>query len=99
MQVQSMQPGQVFVTAGGLDGSETDKAWFVTGDHQVGKLDQFSSNHEEADTRVWFHALKFEKSIIYSPDTDTFMIGLPLVDPGCHDVVVRVDTPAAKDRL
>ena len=58
-----------------------------------------------ADTRVWFHASQFRKAIIYSPDSDTFMIGLSLIEDANHsphphtEVVVRLDTPGAKERL
>ena len=36
--------------------------------------------------------------IIYSPDTDTFLIRLPLISQYRLLVVVRVDTLRAKDR-
>jgi hypothetical protein len=44
-------------------------------------ISHLSANHEEGDTRVWFHATKStaNRLIIYSPDTDTFFIGLPLI--------------------
>ena len=70
--------GQSFTTAGGFDGEKKDKAFTCT------KLETFEnislkSNHEEADSRVWFHALTCtgRNILIFSPDTDT---GLPFVD-------------------
>jgi hypothetical protein len=45
------------------------------------EISHLSADHEEGDTRVWFHASKLtaNRLIIYSPDTDTFFIGLPLI--------------------
>ena len=42
----------------------------------------FKSDHEEADTRVWFHVVKCEHRniLIFSPGTDAVHIGLPLAD-------------------
>ena len=49
----------------------------------------FKSDHEEADSRVWFHAVKCEHRniLIFSPDTDTVHIGLTLVDQRNHKEV------------
>ena len=77
MQVQPIQPGQTLVTAGGFEGELQDQSWSVKAGQAPCQLPFLKANHEEADTRVWFHASKFSRAIIYSPDTDTFMIGLP----------------------
>ena len=83
--------GQSFTTAGGFDGEKKDKAFTCT------KLETFEnislkSNHEEADSRVWFHALTCtgRNILIFSPDTDTVHVGLPFVDEYeyCHKNVV-----------
>lgn len=53
---------------------------------QLYKDENFTSNHEESDIRVWFHCLKtsYTKILVYSPDTDTYHIGLKvLVGPDC----------------
>ena len=55
---------------------------------------KFHADHEKGDTRVWFHAHHFNKVIIYRPDTDTFLIGLPLIS--CYGLSAIV---WAKDRL
>ena len=92
-----MDNRQTFVTAGGFDGSEADNAWFVNAS-EAGRHQHFKEDHEECDTRVWFYARHFKKAIICSPDTDTFLIGLPLISQHGLSIVVRVDTPGAKDR-
>ena len=93
-----MQPGQNFVTAGGFHDKMRGKAWSVAAGQQPQEASEFAGNHEEADTRVWFHASRFKKAIIYSPDTDTFMVGLPLVDQIELCAVVHVDMPGASER-
>ena len=53
----------------------------------------FKSDSEEADSRVWFHAVKCEHRniLIFSPDTDTVHIGLTLVDQrNDKDVVIQL---------
>lgn len=58
------------------------------------------SSHEEADSRVFFHASKVSSAIIYSPDTDVFMIGLPLLDRGLRtNIIIRLDTPQQPQQL
>ena len=50
-------------------------------DGEILELVAASGSHEEADTRVWLHATitPAETVIIYSPDTDVFFIGLPMM--------------------
>ncbi|CAC5405854.1 unnamed protein product [Mytilus coruscus] len=69
------------VTAGGYEDLYVDKA-LGAGDGDISEFSDFNSNHEEGDTRVWLHAIhsKSQRIIIYSPDTDTFFVGLPFID-------------------
>lgn len=99
MQVQALQPGQVFVVVGGLNGGDRDQAWCVEAGSPARREPLFEANHEEADTRVWFHALRFAKAIIYSPDTDTFMVGLPLIQKNDCKIAVRLDMPGSKEQI
>ncbi|KAJ8047412.1 hypothetical protein HOLleu_06401 [Holothuria leucospilota] len=68
------------VTSGGFDGDERDKT-FQFLDGTVSQHPLLTSNHEEGDSRVWFHAFHTEckNILIYSPDRDIFNIGLPLM--------------------
>lgn len=72
-----LKEGQRLVTAGGTDGELTDLAMVAT-KKEVTCDPVFTSNHEESDSRVWLHCLKSpcSKVLIYSPDTDTYHIGL-----------------------
>jgi hypothetical protein len=71
----------IVVTSGGFEGENKDKAFGSSPEKGIFVISHLSANHEEGDTRVWFHAFKStaNRLIIYSPDTDTFLIGLPLI--------------------
>ncbi|CAC5415614.1 unnamed protein product [Mytilus coruscus] len=81
--------------AGGFDDDRKDRAISIL-NGQVVDYDLASGNHEEADTRVWLHAsvTTADQVIIYSPDTDVFFIGLPLVPNLTKTVYVQLrDSP------
>ena len=60
--------GQSFTTTGGFDGEKKDKAFTCT-KLETFETISFKSNHEEADSRVWFHALTCtgRNILIFSP--------------------------------
>ena len=70
-----------FTIASGFDFEQRDKAFTCTHSEKYENV-PLKSDHEEADSRVCFHALKCEHRniLIFSPDTDTVHTGLPLVD-------------------
>lgn len=65
-----------------------NEAWAVTTTGKESIL-TLKSDAEEADTRVWLHALRSggTRKLICSPDTDVFHIGLPLIDSTVHVIV------------
>ena len=66
---------QEFLTSGGFDNEHKDKARYVSnGSANINTDISFSSNH---DTRIWLHATNAAATniLIYSPDTDTTMVG------------------------
>ncbi|CAC5371098.1 unnamed protein product [Mytilus coruscus] len=81
----------VIIDAGGFDDDRKDRAISIL-NGQVVDYDLASGNHEEADTRVWLHAsvTTANQVIIYSPDTDVFFIGLPLVPNLTKTVYVQL---------
>ena len=47
-----------------------------------------TSDAEESDTRVWLHVVHSAgtRKLLFSPDTDVYHIGLPLLNPYLYDV-------------
>ncbi|CAG2187243.1 unnamed protein product [Mytilus edulis] len=70
----------VFVTAGGFEGNNKDKAICVL-EGEIFEYSKANGNHEESDSRVWLHASASPclNILIYSPDTDVCFVGLPLI--------------------
>ena len=58
-------------------------------------------NAEEADTRLWLHAIKSErcKMLVFSPDTDTLFIGQGMVNVLTMDVVIQVGKGASDKKF
>ena len=98
---QYLKMGQTLITAGGYDGELQDQARGSTST-EICSYPQFSSNHEESDSRVWYHCLqsKFDRILIYSPDTDTYHVGLGILvgDGGVvkKDVIVQLSDKVDK---
>lgn len=75
--------GQSFILAGCFSGEQQDMAWEIENGRIPKPITSFQSNAQEADMRVWRHALQTpstcKRILIYSPDTDVYNIGLTLV--------------------
>ena len=73
---------QKLVIAGCLSGEGENNAWVIRSCEAIAEpLPQYQSNAEEADNRIWRHAIQSWATniLIYSPDTDVYNIGLDLV--------------------
>ena len=80
----SLQEGQQFFTSGGFYGTLFNKCMLTT-NSSTEIIESLQSNSEETDLRIWLHC-KYAygtKKLVYSPDTDIYHIGLPLIDNSC----------------
>mmetsp|Transcript_10366 Transcript_10366/g.16585 ORF Transcript_10366/g.16585 Transcript_10366/m.16585 type:complete len:1115 (+) Transcript_10366:282-3626(+) len=88
--------GQVLVVAGGiLDGSARRTSRSTeTGGVTHAYVTEYTCNHAEADTSTYLHALRcdHEKVVVYSNDTDAFVIGMLACD-AIQRGVVTASTP------
>ena len=85
-----LQKGRYFLTgqqrlvlAGCFSGLGDNNAWLLCADEvSIEHPDQYYSTAEEADIRIWRHAMQCQASniLIYSPDTDVYNIGLGLLN-------------------
>ena len=66
--------------------------WYVQGRNSPQPEPRFSSNAEEADTRVWLHVKNSTSSkiLVESCDTDVYHIGFPLECVHVKKVIIRI---------
>ena len=66
--------------------------WLVEGNSSPQPDPMFSCNAEEADTMLWLHAKQTQcnQILVLSPDTDVYMIGLPLQCTQDKDIIIQI---------
>ena len=90
-----LKKGQLIVLAGCFSGETQDDAYVITGECSTAEITQaYKSNAQEGDMHVWRHATQTRSKgiLIYSPDTDVYNIGLPLVQ-STRKYVVQINLP------
>ena len=87
-------PSQRFYTAGAFVEPLTNTSWFVEGSQDPQPDPEYTCNAEETDTMLWLHASKTncKTILILSPDTDVYMIGLPLNCMQDKNIIVQIST-------
>ena len=87
-----LRQGQRFVTAGGFDGDQQHKAFFVTSSSGPQSDESLYMNAEESDLRIWLHVMNSTgtKKLVLSPDTDIYHIGLPIVNGTDLECLIRL---------
>ena len=81
--------------------SDGERSLHIRRDHPTVTLSDLQANHEEADTRLLFHAKHASQPdsriIIHSPDTDVVVFGISFYDElGCKELWLRT---GSQDRL
>ena len=97
----SLPEDKVLVIAGCFTDSSVDTAWIITGGAIVPRQEtQYTTTAEEADMRVWKHALECGASriLIYSPDTDVYNIGITLSQYSPLDCIVQLNQPHSREQ-
>ena len=92
---------QKIVVSGFTEGEDKDKAFYSTCNKSKTCDPTLQCNAEEADTRLWLHAIKSEgrKKLVFSPDTDILFIGLGMVNVLTMDVVIQVNKGASDKKF
>ena len=90
---------QKVYVAGGFKGEKRNKCFSVT--HKTNMKEEFTlfSNAEETDLRIWLHCLfsPGTKKLLYSRDTDVYIIGLTLLSKHIEKLDVFVQqSPSLK---
>ena len=73
---------QRLVISGCFSGENDNYAWILSSNELLPEqMAAYHTSAEEADNRIWRHATQSwaTKRLIYSPDTDTYNIGLGLL--------------------
>ena len=83
---------QKFFVAGAFIGQLVNTSWFVEDKQLPQPHPEYSCNAEEADTVLWLHATKTQCTniLVLSPDTDVYMIGLPLLCTASKHIIVQI---------
>ena len=104
-----LQKGRYFLTgqqklilAGCFSGKNENSAWLLQeGDISAEQPEQYYSTAEEADSRIWRHAIQSQASniLIYSPDTDVYNIGLSFLNQHrTTTYVIQLNIPHADEQ-
>ena len=92
---------QRLLIAGSFTGDGEDLAWLIsTNEITPERLLEYQSNAEEADNRMWRHAIQSPNNdiLIYSPDTDVYNIGLHLVTQPSKNYIIQLNIPHSLEK-
>ena len=75
-----LKPHQKLYVPGAFEEPLSQTAWFAHGSNSPQPDPTYTCKVEQTDSRVWLHApgLQYNKILALSPDTDMYIIGLPL---------------------
>jgi len=94
-----LRANQKLILSGCFSGTNDNNAWIVSASSIIPELTtQYHTNSQEADNRVWRHACQSwaNRILIYSPDTDTYNIGLGLLNSPPKQYIVQINSSEKK---
>ena len=94
-----LQHHHKLIVAGCFDQSTHSSPMVIHGNgHLSEPIRKYETNAEEADMIIWRHAIQCEgqRILVYSPDTDVYVIGLALMDLS-REYIVQNNVPHAQD--
>ena len=80
--------------SGCLSGENENDAWIISPNESVPEQTAlYHSNAEEADNGIWRHTYQSwaTRVVIYSPDTDTYNIGLGLLSNNTKQYIIQLN--------
>ncbi len=97
-----LRQDQRLILSGCIPESRGDVPWVISGGSNLPVPDlKYLSNAEEADMRIWRHATQTsaERLLVYSPDTDVYNIGLPIIKVRSLSVqcIVQLNVPHSQE--
>ena len=87
-----LKPHQKLYVAGAFQEPLSQTAWFAHGRNTPQPDPTYTCNAEETDTRLWLHVARTEcnQILVLSPDTDVYLIGLPLECTSEKNIIVQI---------
>ena len=85
---------QKLILSGCFSGKNENDAWVICGNELLPEQSAlYNSNAEEGDNRIWRHAAQSHATriLIYSPDTDTYNIGLGLMSGTTKKYIIQLN--------
>ena len=96
----SLTGSQRIILSGCFSGEQGNVAWIIcSNDMGLPQPEPlYYTNAEEADLRVWRHAVKCDAHnvLLYSPDTDVSVIGLQILKSCSKKFVVQLNLPSSQ---
>ena len=93
---------QRLLLAGCFSGKGENNAWLLKeGEVSAEQPEQYYSTAQEADSRIWRHAMQSQATniLIYSPDTDVYNIGLSFLNQHpTATYIIQLNIPHADEK-
>ena len=92
----NLKPSQTLYLSGCFAETGNGSTYRMLGNDLPLAAPRYKSTSVEADMRIWRHVAQTDVSrvLVYSPDTDVYIIGLPILAKiPTKDVIVQINVP------